>query len=877
MNNRFYRWFKSRHLARNSVDTRYALLEACLIGIFSAIAALLVKRGIGWLGTLRIQSIEHFGVHTTLPIVGLTFGILAGWLIENFAPGAGGGGIPQVKAVLARYPIVLNLKVGFIKALGTIFILGAGLPLGSRGPIVNIGASLAAQLSSWIPNSPANRRQMIAAGAAAGLAAGFNAPIAGVMFVVEELMKDVSSLTLETAILASFTGSVVSRLLGSADLNIPPTILNSSSQSNFTVPEIPFYLLLGLLAGILGVLFNRSLIIGLQLNRLFSLPLPLRIGIAGLISGMIVSFLPTFFYNNAGLRQTLIAGQLDWQTTGLAFVAYFFLTIITYSSGAAGGLFAPTLVLGAALGYLVGEAEVSLINIESTYSFALTGMAAFFTSVVRVPVTAIVIIFEMTADFNLVLPLMITSAVSYITAESISRCSVYQHLLDASGIKLQEENPNYDILSQLKAHDVMQTEVETLASSLTMTEVIKAMSRSHHRGFPVLEKGVLVGIIAQSDLENINQQKKKTLLREVMTKNPITVNPESSIGDVLYLLNRYQLSRLPVTEGNNLVGIITRSDIIKAEAKQLIGGQEATVKPPCSYTTYQTRSPATGRGRILLPLSNPLNVSPLFEIAMAIARYQKYEIECLQVINVPKYSYPAQAQVDTKSNRQLMLRLERQARKAKIPLHTKICVATDTVEAILSTITQEHINLVVMGWKGKTHSSDRIFGSIVDPLIEKAPCELLLVKLGQQPYSLPYNQSRMGKWLIPTAGGTNVQRALKVLPALADLYPRSLSPKIHLCQVYSPHKSPPNLPRLNRIAKLITDKTNLPVFPLPIADSSAPEAIARLVEQEKHDLVVLGASREGLLKQALYGNVPEAIAHKVNCTVMIIRSPAKID
>ena len=872
MRKRFYRWFSSRHLARNSIDARYALMEACLIGIFSAIAALLVKEGIGWLGTLRLQLIESFGAHTILPIAGMIFGLLAGWLIENFAPSAVGGGIPQVKAILARHPLVLNLKVGIVKALGTIFLLGAGLPLGSRGPIVNIGAALGAQLSSWIPNSPANRRQMIAAGAAAGLAAGFNTPIAGVMFVVEELTKDVSSLTLETAIVASFTGSVVSRFLGSADLNIPTTMLNSLGRSSFTAPEIPFYIMLGLSAGILGGLFNRSLMFGLRINRLSNLPLPMRIGIAGLISGTIVAFLPTFFYNNAGLRQVLIAGELDWHTIGLAFIAYFPLTIITYSSGATGGLFAPTLVLGAALGYLVGTAEVALIHTESAFTFALTGMGAFFTAVVRVPVTAIVIIFEMTADFNLVLPLMMTSAVAYIVAESVSRGSIYEHLLEVSGIQLQEDNPSYDILAHLKACDVMQTKVETLDAGLTMTDVIKAMSLSHHRGFPVLENGNLAGIITQSDLENITQQREETILREVMTKNPLTVNPESSIGDVLYLLNRYQLSRLPVTEGNNLVGIITRSDIIKAEAKQLIGGKEATIQPQYSYTIYQTRSPATGRGRILVPLSNPLNVQALFDIAIAIARYQKYEIECLQVINIPKCSYPAQAQVDTKASRHLMHRLERLGRKEKIPIHTRICVATDTVETILSTITQEHINLVVMGWKGKKPSSDRIFGSIVDPLIEKAPCELLLVKLGPKPYSLPYNQTRMGKWLIPTAGGTNVQRAMKLLPALANLYTSLHSPKIHLCQISSPHKPPPNLPRLQKMAHLMADKTNLPVVSLPIKDSSPPDAIARLAQQEQHDLVILGASREGLLKQALYGSVPEAIAQKVECTVIIIRS-----
>ena len=187
--------------------------------------------------------------------------------------------------------------------------------------------------------------------------------------------------------------------------------------------------MLGILAGILGGIFNRSIIKGMEYGRRLPLPMPLRIGLAGLISGIVVAWLPPFFQDNAGLRELLIAGQFTWQTTALVFVAQFCLTILAYSAGAPGGLFAPALVLGSALGYLVGIAEVALIGSESPYTFALAGMGAFFTAVVRVPITAIVIIFEMTADFNLVLPLMIASAVAYIVAESFSQGSLYEHLL----------------------------------------------------------------------------------------------------------------------------------------------------------------------------------------------------------------------------------------------------------------------------------------------------------------------------------------------------------------------------------------------------------------------------------------------------------------
>ncbi|NJO93333.1 MAG: CBS domain-containing protein, partial [Hydrococcus sp. RM1_1_31] len=540
-------WLKFRHFGRSSVDSRYALIEACLIGILSAIAALMLKKGIGWLGGWRIHLSHQFSAPLVLPAIGLTFGLLAGWILQRFAPVASGGGIPQVKAALARYPIHLSLKVALVKAIGTILILGAGLTLGRRAPTVHIGAALAAQLSSWLPTSPEHRRQMIAAGAAAGLAAGFNTPIAGVLFVVEELMRDLSDLTLETAIVASFTGAVVSRLLNSADLNIPASLLDERTTS-FSTPEIPFYLFLGAVAGILGALFNRGMMLSFWLNRRSNLSLAWRIGLIGLLSGMIISFLPPFFRDNSGLREFLIYGGLSWQSIALAFVAHFFLTILAYSTGAPGGLFAPALVMGSALGYLVGNmaAWVSGISAESTY--ALAGMGAFFTAVVRVPVTAIVIVFEITADFNIVLPLMVSCAVAYIVAESVSRGSMYDHLLKISGIHLkQQEVPRSDFLNKLTAAKIMQSQVETLESDLTLDEVMQAIARSHHRGFPVVEKGKLVGIVTQSDLANLSGRSPITSLKKIMTPQPITVKPDSTLSDVLYLLNRYQLSRLPVT------------------------------------------------------------------------------------------------------------------------------------------------------------------------------------------------------------------------------------------------------------------------------------------------------------------------------------------
>ena len=863
----------SSWLASSSLDTRYALVEACLIGLFSAVAAVLLKQGISWLGGWRVHTINIVGSKLTLPLIGLVLGTLAGVIIQLLAPAAAGGGIPQVKAALAKYPVTLNLRVAIVKTVATILVVGAGFTVGRRGPTVHIGAALGAQVSRWIPNSPTNRRQMIAAGAAAGLAAGFNTPIAGVLFVVEELMRDISGLTLETAIAASFTGAVVSRIFNATDLNVPLAVINSARQGSFAVPEIPFYVLLGILAGVLGGIFNRSIIGGMKFSRSLPLAMPLRIGFAGLVSGSIIAWLPPFFQDNAGLRELLIAGQFNWQTTALVFVMQFCLTILAYGAGAPGGLFAPALVLGSALGYLVGLLEVALISSESPYTFALAGMGAFFTSVVRVPVTAIIIVFEMTADFNLVLPLMISCAVAYIVAESVSEGSIYQHLLEASGIELTEENPQHDFMTELTANDVMQSKVETLPSNLSLPELVKAMSRSHHRGFPVVEEGKLVGIITQSDIPTDSKQSMPMLLKDIMTPQPISVSLNTSLADVLYLLNRYQLSRLPVTEGCKLLGIITRSDIIKAEAKMLDCDRQPKTRLEPSYVVYQSRSPATGKGKILLPLANPEHIESLLQIAGAIAKYHQYELECLRIIPVPHHIYPAQAEVNSSSDRQLMSRLETWGKKTGIPLHTRICVATDISEAVLETIAREHIDLLLMGWKGKTAGIETIFGNVVDSLIRQAPCDLMLIKLGTAPHNFPHQLRLRHKWLIPTTGGDRINKLLTILPALASL--SQIPPKIQLCQVSEPHGKQGFSPDFQQAVALLQNTLKYPINPLFIAESSVSKAIIKLTQRQKYGLVILGASNEGLLQNAVKGNIPEAIARYANSTVIIFRLSAK--
>ncbi len=907
---------------------RLAIFEACLIGLISGLAGVLLKLGVGWLGSWRVATSTLIPAVILLPAVGLCGGLLTGFLVERWAPETAGSGIPHVKAALSGVNLSLNLRVAVAKLLTTILAVGSGLTLGRQGPTVQIGASLADWIGHLMPTSPDYRRQLIACGAAAGLAAGFNAPIAGVLFVIEELLHDVSGLTLGTAIIASFIGAVVSQILGGDSLN-----LNLREyQTSFSAGEIPFYLLLGVLAGLLGALFSKGILAGLKFNRkTLKLALPFRIALAGLICGLVIALLPENFRNNTGLREFLLTGEASGVTSLIAFIAHFFLTIISAASGAPGGLFAPSLVLGSALGHIVGILQADWLGVGLPVTYALAGMGAFFCAVSRAPITAVVIVFEITADFKLVLPLMICSVVAYLVAEKVDSGSLYDRLLEFNGIQLKKDKPAVDALSDLYAANVMQRQVETLSSLLTFDEVMQAFSRSTHRGFPVVEAGKLVGIVSQSDLANAKKRNflGNALLKEFMTPQPITVKANDTLSEVLHRLSKYNLSRLPVTEGRHLIGIITRSDIIRVESNRLSGETNQGRSPEPSYVVYQTRAPQIGNGRLLVPLSNPYTAPALLRLAATIARDRNYELECVQIMLVPRNSSPSESAVRTTKGRRLLQQAERIARHWDVPLHTQIRVSHDVAYAILETIRERHIDLILMGWQGEKSTSGRIFGDVVDTVIRQAGCEVVLVKWSEkllqkgekgdwgdkigipkkalsqesldltninmvenspsqitnpesetEEISAPHSDlqteelglhtlMRLQRWLVPIRGGYKQAAALRLLPAFVAA---SQVPEIRLCQVHQPSVASPNRHELQQAAEFLKRQVGCQVISTSVCAKSVSDALIDLAQNDQCDAIVLGASREGLLKQVMHGNIPEAVARGCECTIILVRS-----
>lgn len=582
--------------------------------------------------------------------------------------------------------------------------------------------------------------------------------------------------------------------------------------------------------------------------------------------------LPIAAQDNTGLREFLITGGGAWQMIALAFVVKFVLTLLAYGSGASGGLFAPALVLGAALGSLVSLVAqashgwfglpVDTLASSNTTTYALTGMGAFFSAVTRGPITAIVIVFEMTANFNLVLPLMIGSGLAYILSDKISSGSIYDRLLAFQGIHLHVTPAGANPWADLTAADLMQRRVETLSSRMTVSEALEAFSRSHHRGFPVLQQGKLVGIVTQTDLgDKTSSRASQRLLQDIMTPAPVTVTPESSLPHVLDLLNRLKVSRIPVTDGNKLVGIITRGDIIRAESERLSGKPAETgpaATPSCGI--YRRRSPATGRGRLLVPLSDPDTAPLLLKMAVAIAHQEQYELECVHVVLVPRAVPPEEAVVDLEASQQLLSLAERWAQNI-VPLHTQIRVAHDVATTLLEVIKKRHIDQVLLGWRRPSLTPGRLVGSVVDTLLRQAPCPVIVIK--------PGDVDQFNRWLLPSAGGPNSKLALRLMPALMSL---GDEPTVDLCAIATKRDDQHCMHRqLVRRAGLLKRRLQIPIKTQMTVQEDVATGILHLSAQYHSDVIILGASRESLFSHVMKGNIPLEVVQKCPATVILVQ------
>lgn len=349
-------------------------------------------------------------------------------LVRRVAPEASGSGIPHLEAVLHRLRELHWKRVLGVKFLGGALALSGGLALGREGPTVQMGGAVGAGVSEWLRVSQRDRLVLIAAGAGAGLAAAFNAPLAGLVFVLEEVQKDFRQAVFGSAFLAAAVADIVARF---ASGQLPVFTVPSYPVPALTA--LPAFAVLGLVAGLLGVIYNRGLIA--TLNLFARVPAHFRVLAAagvGAAGGLIAWFLPAAVGGGHALAETFLAGHAALAVIPLWFLLRFVFSLASYGTGAPGGIFAPLLVLGALIGLGMGQTANLLFPhvVPIPAIFAVVGMAAYFTAIVRAPLTGIVLIIEMTGNYAQMLPLLVACFFAYVVAEGMGELPIYENLLE---------------------------------------------------------------------------------------------------------------------------------------------------------------------------------------------------------------------------------------------------------------------------------------------------------------------------------------------------------------------------------------------------------------------------------------------------------------
>lgn len=417
------------HHVRRQKLIGQAAVVGCAAGIAAVLFELAVAKSVAFSHgvTQRLETSAWFIV----PVASALLGGLAAWITQKVAPEAAGSGIPHTKLALMNLRKIEPQRLIPVKVGAGLMALAAGFSLGREGPTVQIGAAIGHKAAEILKAPRRSYAPLIAAGAGAGIAAAFNAPIAGFLFVMEELKREMSPLTYGTALVASVCAVAAKRLL----LGQEPAF--KLMQANYVpIPALLVVVVLGVMGGLLGVAFNKGILGALEFRDRVKIPRFAYGAAVGLLAGLCLVGIPAATGGGHDTTERLLKGVFDsphlLSFLATVLVAKFLLTILSFSSGVPGGIFAPLLVLGALLGYATGTVAdawfPSLGVIPSV--FAAIGMAAVLSAAVRAPLTGVVLIFEMTAEYRLLYALLVAAFVAYLVAESLRNHPIYEALVE---------------------------------------------------------------------------------------------------------------------------------------------------------------------------------------------------------------------------------------------------------------------------------------------------------------------------------------------------------------------------------------------------------------------------------------------------------------
>jgi chloride channel protein, CIC family len=496
-----------------------------------------------------------------VPVAG---SLAMGYLLYRFFPDARGSGVPQTKAALFARGGRISLGTVFGKFFCTSATLASGIPLGREGPAVQVGAGIASVLGQKLGLRPEKIKALVPVGAAAAIAAAFNTPLAAVLFSLEEVMGDMHAPVLGSVVLASATSWAMLRLLLGNDplFKVP--------QYQVVHPEeFAIYALLGVAGGLVSVAFTRLL---LWMRARF-LRFPRKtVWFQPVAGGVMVGLMGWFVPQILGVGYNYVGDVLN---NGMALKLMVVLLVLklvavatSYASGNAGGIFGPSLFLGAMLGGIVGSGAQHFFPnfVASPGAYALVGMGTAFAGVVRAPMTSVVMIFETTRDYAVIVPLMISNLISYFVASKFQKKGIYEILAEQDGIHLPTAETRI-LEGQRQVYQAMHPATEILSAERTVSEALEKIKESKLNAWPVNDETSVVGVISRETIEKAAQSggAAQRLSELLDARNFSHVHADQSLTTALDRMGAAQIDLLPVVSRANLrhlEGVITLKDVL---------------------------------------------------------------------------------------------------------------------------------------------------------------------------------------------------------------------------------------------------------------------------------------------------------------------------
>jgi CIC family chloride channel protein len=563
-------------------------------------------------------------VYLIVPVIG---GLLVGPLIL-FAQEAKGHGVPEVMQALIVRGGRIRARVAAAKIAASALCIGTGGSAGREGPIVQVGSALGSSLGQILRLSDDRIRNLVGCGAAAGIAATFNAPIAGVVFAIEVLMGNLQVRSFGNVVIAAVSSSIVSRLMLGAEPAFSVPIYRLESPT-----ELIFYLLLGILSALVGIMFIRMLNRAEIVFDNWSFPQIYKPAIGAVLLGIIgmgFMYLPAahhspmpFMYGSGFefIEEVVQGGGSFYLLLLLVFLKPL-ATSFTLGSGNSGGVFAPSLFIGAMLGGCLGILfEQYLPDITgSAGAYALVGMAALFAATARAPLTAMLIVFEMSNDYHMILPLMVATITASYFAQWLHPESIYTIKLAKRGIRFFEGR-DMDVMQGVKVEEVMRTRFVSINKDRSVAELMALFQETNLLGFPVVTgENSLWGIITLQDvhrsqaLDSFNPREMK--VADLATEGPIAVYPDEPVWVAIQKMSPRDLARLPVVARDGsmrLVGMISRSDVLRAYDVGVVRKQRGRLED--QQTTLRS-SQGTGFVECVLNEEDPCCYSQVKDLAL---------------------------------------------------------------------------------------------------------------------------------------------------------------------------------------------------------------------------------------------------------------------